>query len=337
VGLLSQDWYLLTSSPPVFNSGFEQDEFDNYAVDGFNELLIDSPLPYSVDLCNSDFTVVTPIKAIIQNTTSDSDVNSLERQILAPIGTLQTGKYIRYKNKIWLITGLVDDNKIYEKAVLKFCSNILKWQNSSSTIITRYAVVEKPFTSLDENNIISTSDKKYNLKIPLDSETQNLFVNKRFLLEKANGVPLAYVLTSFDGVTNAGILNIGLTQDVYNAETDNAELMIANYFTPTPPPTGTAQIAFTGSPTIYMGGSYKTLTGVFKDSEGIIIPDIIPVWTWTSLSSQTDKFDVPTPTGNTFKIRALFDTSLIGTKVKVELDDSLGLYHSEVILEVIDL
>jgi hypothetical protein len=214
---LSQDWYLLTASPPVFNSGFEQEEFDNYATEGFNELL-SSPLSDSVVLSNSDLTINTTIKAIVQNTTSDSDVDSLDRQILATIGTIQTGKYITYRNKVWLITGLVDNNKIYEKAIIKFCQNQLKWQNSSGTIITRHAVVEKPTnTSLNDGTVITTSDKQYSIKLPFDSETQNLFVDKRFLLEKSNGVPLAYRLTSYDGVSSnygqGGILNIGLTQD----------------------------------------------------------------------------------------------------------------------------
>ena len=338
---MAQEWYLLTSSPPIFNSGFEQEEFDNYAVDGFNELLTDSPLSTSVVLSNSDLTTNTTIKAIIQNTSSDSEPSSIERQILTKIGTLQTGKYITYKNKKWLITGLVDDNKIYEKAVIKYCQHQLKWQNSSGTIITRYAVAEKPIAkSLNEGTIITTSDKMYSIKIPYDSETQNLHVGKRFLLEKANGIPLSYSLTSYDGISGSygqgGILNITLTQDEYNSTTDNADLMIADYFTPIPQPTGNAQILFVGEPEIYVGGSLKTFTAKFVDNSGNVL-DLVPVWTWDTSTGDKTKFSDPVISGNTFKIKALYYPELIGSTVEISLTDSDGLYSTSLEIEVIDL
>lgn len=286
-----------------------------------------------------DYESATKVNNVTQELVVIHTDDEFKKTVIAyPDSTFYMGNTVDCYGMKWLITKVDANKQIYTIGEMTQCSILLKWQNASGTIVERWAVVEKPFTSLDENNIISTSDKKYNLRLPYDSETQNLFVNKRFLLEKANGVPLAYNLTSFDGVTNTGILNIGLTQDEYNGTgfpdgtVDNADLMIANYFVPPVTPTGTARITYTGALTFYMGGSYKTLTGTFVDSEGAVIPDVIPVWTWTCISGDENKYTVVVD-GSTFKIKALYFPELIGRKVKVELDDSLGLYHDEVLLE----
>ena len=96
----------------------------------------------------------------------------------------------------------------------------LKWQNQSGRIITRHAVVEKPITtSLDEGTIITTSQKRYAIKLPFDTETQNLFIDKRFLTNVIGGKPQAYKIIDIDGISGnygqGGILSITLEADEY--------------------------------------------------------------------------------------------------------------------------
>ncbi len=266
--------------------------------------------------------------------------NEFKKNVIAyPDSTFKIGDTVDCYDMKWLVTKVDSNKQVYTIGEMSQCNLILKWQNSSGTVITRNAVAEKPSQTLDEGTVITTSDKKYSVKIPIDSETQNLHVGKRFLLEKANGIPLSYSLTSYDGISanygQGGILNITLTQDEYNSTTDDADLMVADYFEPIPEPTGAARITFTGSPSIYMGGSYKTFTGSFVDSEGVVIPDVIPVWTWTCISGDESKYEVING-GSTFKIKALYFPELIGLKVKINLDDSDELYHAEVLVEVID-
>ncbi len=269
--------------------------------------------------------------------------NEFKKNVIAyPDSTFSIGNTVDCYDMKWLITKVDANKQVYTIGEMSQCNLLLKWQNSSGVIIERYAVVEKPTnTSLNDGTVITTSEKKYQIKLPYDSETQNLFVDKRFLLEKANGVPLAYRLSSFDGITSnygqGGILSITLTQDEYNNATDSASLMIADYYTPVTPPTGTARITFSGSPNIYMGGSYKTFTGSFVDSEGVVIPDVIPVWTWTCISGDESKYTVVVD-GSTFKIKALyFPDELIGSTVTINLADSEGLYSASLEVEVIDL
>ena len=266
--------------------------------------------------------------------------NEFKKNVIAyPDSTFSIGNTVDCYDMKWLITKVDANKQVYTIGEMSQCNLLLKWQNSSGVIIERHAVVEKPTnTSLNDGTVITTSDKQYSIKLPFDLETQNLYVGKRFLLEKANGIPLAYSLTAFDGISSnysqGGILNITLTQDEYNSTTDNADLMVADHFTPTPQPTGQAQI--TGSSTMYVGGSWKYYTATFLDEEGEVLPDVTPVWSWVSLSDQTNKFTAESLLDGRFRIKASLDTSLIGMKVKIKLDDSDELYHGELLVEVID-
>ena len=90
-------------------SGFESDDFDNLAQDAFIEAL-QSALAEDVEICNYDLSQREPKRVIIEGKVQDTKLNSLMRTILAPIGTCKAGQYVYYKNRYWLIVGLVDDN-----------------------------------------------------------------------------------------------------------------------------------------------------------------------------------------------------------------------------------
>lgn len=55
----------------------------------------------------------------------------------------------------------------------------------------------------------------------------------RFMLEMSNDVPLVYKLTKFNGLTNNNknvkLLNLSLTQTVYDENTDSVDMMLADY------------------------------------------------------------------------------------------------------------
>ena len=96
---MAVDWYLM-DQPPIYNGGFEGEEFFAYAQDGFKEMLDTTMLCDNVEFINSDFSVITPGKAIIQSVTPDTQLKAEDRQILVPIGTLQTYSYIRFEDEI---------------------------------------------------------------------------------------------------------------------------------------------------------------------------------------------------------------------------------------------
>lgn len=91
------------NEPPIYNGGFEGDEFFSYAQQGFQEMLDTTMLCDNVEFINSDFSLIVPGKAIIQSVTSDTQIKTEDRQILVPIGTLQRFAYVRFDGDIWLL------------------------------------------------------------------------------------------------------------------------------------------------------------------------------------------------------------------------------------------
>lgn len=99
---MATEWYLM-DQPPIYNGGFEGEEFFAYAQQGFQEMLDTTMLCDNVEFINSDFSVIVPGKAVIQSVTPDTQIGTEDRQILVPIGTLQKFAYVRFEDDIWII------------------------------------------------------------------------------------------------------------------------------------------------------------------------------------------------------------------------------------------
>lgn len=234
---MSADWYLMNQLP-IYNGGFEGEEFFAYARQGFQEMLDTTMLRDNVEFITSDFSHVVPGKAIIQSVTPDTQLKAEDRQILVPIGTLHKFAYIRFEGNIWIIASEPSNNKFYEKAVLKICHNRLRWQDTVTKEIFDYWYWCEDITRYSSGtylgNVIVKYDKQYHILMPMDSHTQKLHDGMRFILEFSDTIPLVYKLTKYDGLTgnnkNVKLLNISLTQTVYDEDRDNVDLMIADYY-----------------------------------------------------------------------------------------------------------
>lgn len=179
---MAQEWYLL-NSPHSLVSGFEDEALSN---EGFMEML-DSDMAYDVELWSSDMSTCTPIRALIQNRIQDTKLKTLKRFALVPIGTCVAGQYIKYKDRFWLIENLVDDNQIYEKAILTICNWLMTWINASGIIVQRWAHID----SASQYNNGETDKKFYFIRsdqlmvyLPDDPESLMLDSGKRFVIDK---------------------------------------------------------------------------------------------------------------------------------------------------------
>jgi hypothetical protein len=133
---MAKEWYLMNTGNDTI-SGFESDDFNKFATDTFEEALYSS-MGIDVFICNSDLSICKKRKAIIQGNVQDTKLKTMQRTMLVPIGTCKAGQYVYYKSRYWLIVGLVDDNGIYEKAVLVLCNYLLTWKNKKGNIIQRW-------------------------------------------------------------------------------------------------------------------------------------------------------------------------------------------------------
>lgn len=166
----------------------------------------------------------------------------MQRAMLARIGTCKAGMYVKYKNRFWLIVGIVDDNKVYEKAILLICNYKLAWVNESGKVITRWANIE----SASQYNNGETNMKFYFVRsdqlmvyMTDDDEVMKLNSGKRFVIDKrckmyeegfaadvtisTDNPLIVYRLTRSDTVldnyTDSGIIGFIFSQDQQH-ETD---------------------------------------------------------------------------------------------------------------------
>ena len=181
---MAQEWYLMNTNHDMV-SGFESDDFNNFAVDVFLEATQSSIGQY-VEICNYDLSERTPQRVIINGNVQDTKLNSISRQMLAPIGSCVAGQYVYYKDRYWLIVGLVDNNGIYEKAILVLCNYLLTWQNRNGEIIQRWANI----ISASQYNNGESSDQYMRIRsdqllilTPNDDECMLIPHRQRFIID----------------------------------------------------------------------------------------------------------------------------------------------------------
>lgn len=151
--------------------------------------------------------------------------------------TVNIGDIILWNELHWLVVEIDFDDDVKRGGKMVQCNREISWQNTNTgEIITRWCLAEKPYSSnLRDGFMVDTSKREYKVQVPYDEETILVDLDKRFLLEKINGVPKAYRVTSVDVNTNkyqdvdGGFIVWNLVQDQYNEATDNKDVMIADY------------------------------------------------------------------------------------------------------------
>lgn len=182
---MSKEWYLL-KSPHSQLSGFEDEALNDFAQEGFQEAL-ESSIAVDIELCNYDLSVCESMKAIVQHNVDDTKLKTLSREVYLPIGTCKAGMYVKYKDRYWLIVGLVDNNTMYEKGIMVFCNYLLTWQTKDKRIVQRWANI----TSASQYNNGTTGINFYTLRSDQlliltsnDDDCVLLTTGQRFVIDK---------------------------------------------------------------------------------------------------------------------------------------------------------
>lgn len=112
--------------------------------------------------------------------------------------------------------------------------------------------------------------------LPTNDDVLTIGYNQRFLISDPRRRPcIAWTVSKIEDTQPEGLTKLKFTQETFNPNTDNAELMLADYWASNVKPTvfeadmehkQTATITYSGTaPTIKVGGSYKVFTPVFGD------------------------------------------------------------------------
>lgn len=299
-----QDWYLMQS--PTMTSGDESDLLSEYSEDAFTEVAA-STVGDDIEIYNSDLTLNTTIRGIVQNKTQDTQLKTMSRQLLAPIGSCKAGMYMKYKDIFWLIVGFVDNNSVFEKAIATICNYLLSWVNPQGKIIQRWINV----TSASQYNNGETSNANTTVRsdqlmvlMPDDDECLLLETGARFVIDKRCKVYeknfaedvmadtskpiLTYELTRMDGVLynyiNSGYIGFMAYQDeqhekdgFYKIDGKGYWLCDSVEYKPQENKVLKCAILSTND-SIYSGIDEEIFIAQFYDDEGNIV-EINPEWT----------------------------------------------------------
>lgn len=236
---MAHEWYL-EKRPPTYYSGYESEDFNSDAVDGFEDVL-NSFVGSDVIIYKGNPFVDSGVdtKVVIQNVTSDSETNSYKRQVLSRLGEIECGDYIYHKQskRYYLAVGLSDNNKMYEKCILYYCNWNLKFISPLTRKLVIYPICDLNSTQYNsgvtEKSQVRIGTAQHLIYIPYNEETILVDHDRRFLIDKNTIRPTAYKLTQVDSVSsnygNKGVLKWTVSEDSLNLQTDNVELMVADY------------------------------------------------------------------------------------------------------------
>ena len=237
-----KEWYL-TNPRPNITSGYENDALSEYAQDNFTDVL-ETTFSDTALLFNYSLSESKEIKCIIQGNIANTQLKSMERTILVPIGTLHSGDYVFFEDEYWIVDGRPGNNKSYEKATLKECQYKLRWQKDDGTIIERWVYLtssSKYDVGENGNNTIVLTSNNYLITIPNDEDSMTLD-GKRVFIDLSDIPEKVFKITRNDDVlfahgSHGGTLNLIADKTEFNKETDNQELRLCDYIdsTPTPP------------------------------------------------------------------------------------------------------
>lgn len=344
-----KEWYLIGS--PSLSSGLENDVFYDYKSDSFAEVL-STEVGEDVVFYNNDMSTDFVSRAIIQNKTADSDTNSIKRQVLANIGTLNLYHYVKDKSgTIWLLKGKVDNNGIYDKSAASICNYKLHWQNESYEIVSRYAYVLNASAYNNgekENKTLTLQSNQFMVYLPYDNETMLLDDNKRIHMSKNIRKCKPYEITRIDDIsydfTDKGLINLIFTQVQASPTNDKLvddgtgnKVWICDYNTP-PSPSDPGddngnqspillrtEITYKGNPELKIGGTYKTFTGKFYDESD---NEVINVGVWSiDTIDELSRFIDYTILGNVFKVKILNSDSAIGGMIRLKYSSTDGEFY----------
>ena len=281
--------------------------------------------------------------AIISQQNNDPHVKTV---CAMPNEKIYEGQIFTWNKSHWLISELDVDSDIYMRGTAHWCNLLLKWQNENGDIIERWC-----YTSVNTSDgkaigsIINLTDGYYKVYLPLDNETRKLRINKRFLINIDNSIPVAYELTSVDVITSIfdekqkhGIVIINIEKSERADDRDNYELMIADYFEPNPDrEIGVkSSIEYGANPNIKAGGYYKKFIAHFYNDNDEEI-SVTPIWKVTILDDYEEYFKVEITDKGVLRIKAQDSRKIIGTQIKIDLANDKNEARSELYSKVVNI
>ncbi|OMD67467.1 hypothetical protein BSK50_30285 [Paenibacillus odorifer] len=203
---------------PTYYSGYEREQFDGYASDGFDELLTLSPEAYDV--------VIEGLykRVIVQQTSKDNVL-----QILSKKDDFKAGDVVRHNYIDHLVMLRPQYNQMYQKSKIEMCNINLKWVDGEGIVQSHPSVYyfnARSNFGVEEGKVMTLPDGRRQTVVQRNEHTVKLKRDKRFIIGGE-----AFKVIDVDYVSDEGLVNLNLqSSSDLNSSVDNLELEIANYY-----------------------------------------------------------------------------------------------------------
>lgn len=245
---------------------------------------------------------------------------------------IKVGSYVQIENELgqpewWIITHLDDRTQFRQFSILK-CLWVYKWVSRADGRRVVHQCLGAPRNQSSYNSGVwldytfQVPENQHIAMLPTNDDTRTIMYDTRFLIGDQSRVPqIAWQVSKVQPSLNGAITRFTMTQEQFNAATDNSDLMIADYYDSSVEPEileiedikneSNLEIVYSGQPIVRAGGGYKKFTLKERiDNELVDITEDIQ-WSVDFQDGDVSKLETSAE-NNVFKIKCLNDYSLIG-------------------------
>ena len=268
---------------------------------------------------------------------------------------IKVGSYVQINNEMdepewWLIVHIDDRTQFRQFSILK-CLYTYKWvsHKDGKRVIHQCLGVPRNQNSYNSgvwlDYVFQVAENQHIALLPTNDDSRTLGYDTKMLVgDSERYPPIAWKVSKIASSLNGDKTFFTMTQEQFNPATDNAELMIANYYqsyvepdyleVEEDPMVSDLEFVYSGMPTVRAGGGYKKFTlkeridgklvDITEDIEwGIDFPD----GDSTKLEFSID--------GNVFRVKCKSDYSLIGKTFTITAESTYS--SKSITVEVISL
>lgn len=271
--------------------------------------------------------------------------------------TVYPGTYIQIENEdteefdTWLVMSSSDDI-LFPLHQIKKCSRTIKWVDELGNVCERWICFNDSSTMGDAvksyDNITHIPDSTMSIYLPYDADTIKLRFDIRFLID-VPGIeePNAWKIVNRNAVTRVynghGVILLTLGRDQFNHETDNAELMVADYYKepektePQEPEINAVSAVFIykGQPKIVAGAPAKKFELQFFDRNSNKIEGLNANYDVLVLPELQQFFKYEKTSDGKLSVAVTFNENVINYKFKIVGYCNDGSIKAELMIKVV--
>lgn len=295
-----------------------------------------------------DYEAATKVDGVTQQLIVVKTKDEYVKTVIAyPTDTISVGQIIDCYGEKYLMTKVDSNKQTFTQGKMTQSNYTLKFQAPDGTILSYPCIDSNSSGDEEENKTITVGDSTKKITIQYNENTISLQNGRRFFIDRNTVSPKSYEIVGIDSTSknygDKGLIVLTVRECVGENTSefpDRIDLGICNYFEPIVPPEPIEGYSYSTivcsnpSNELTLGGTTRTLTPIFYESDGTISTEIITaVWTWTFNGINESNF-VITYVGNQAKIKVVENYDLIGMIITANIMSSNGGYGGELILTI---